>query len=310
MNRILLARLKGGMLISFFLLVLIGKGQDKDQAVFYKNSYEDYLEEINDSLSSSNSFKDSVICLRNMVHAFYRCGRKSSDWEALGYKDTWNWTAEDWFSRFNGDSISSKCGGAASFLSALYREYGFTSFTISLGMDDSSDTRGHIQVAVSPNKKCCPGLDELYLMDPMFNFHYEGLGSLASIEEMLRLIDLKREDSLFLITDSRHALHLQRLPIINPFYPEIEKSKENKVYRSKNPKNRYLVSAPRTIKRYLKGNLKNFYQDMIAQYKPGISLDNSANFKYSVLAIRAFYSSCCDLKLEEEYKSLRENIDK
>lgn len=306
--------MKSGLLLFTILvitLVLSSCSVHKNtEADFYETSYSAFRAKIDDSLRSCTSFADSVICIRNQAHAFYRCGRTASNWQTLGYERAWEWSAKDWFTRFNGDSISAKCGGAASFLLALYKDYGFHSFTISIGKTDTLDTRGHVQTLVSKGPNCCPDLYSSFIMDAMFNFHYEAEGQLQSLGAMLDLIAAQAEDSLLPLSDQRRALYLQKKPIINHFMPEIVQEADNTVYKSRNSEARYLVSAPRSLERFLKGGFKQVYKSIIQEQGLAVSLDNPANFKYTVLAIRAVYSSCCNASIEQVYFQQRDSTIK
>lgn len=288
------------------LLVTGCKVQNNADAPFYYSSYEAYKAEIDSTLISCKNFKDSVTAIRGYAHSFYRCGRESSDWETQGYNKAWEWSSREWFTKFNADSISTKCGGAASFLSSLYKAYGFNSFNISIGGRDSLDKRGHVQVAVSNSKNCCPDLHQLFIMDPMFNFHYERGGKLQSLSEMLDLFERGAEDSLMLVTHPSNALHLQSWSFINPFLPEIDASDKSAVFMSRNAVSKYIVSAPRTIDKYLQGSFRTLYSNIIHEHGVDVELSGPSDFKFTVLAIRGLNSTCCRSTLESSYKEKRD----
>lgn len=278
----------------------------QEKSTIYFDSFESYKATIDVELQNSVTFKDSVVAIRNAVHEFYRGGTKHSDFESLGYEESWTWSSQKWFSLFNTDAISSRCGGAASFLSSMYELYGYQTMNVSIGSKDKTDSRGHIQLLVSDSKSECFSMKESYIMDPMFNFHYEKDGALLSIEEMLNLLESGKSNSIELVSINSLALRLHRLPFINPFLPEVENDSRNTVFKSKNTQVKYLTQAPRSIKKYIKGSFKRLYGNIVKEYGYDSKFNSYTDFKYTVLAFREVYNSPCASAYFTKYQTLRD----
>ena len=188
--------------------------------------YSEFKTELNDQLSACKTFVDSIIVIRHYAHLSYRCGRPSSDISRLGYTRLADWQAEKWYEEFNADAFSGKCGIAAQYLNALYKSYGFHAFTIQIGFNELSDPRGHAQTLVAQGNHCVEKLDEFYLMDPMFDYHYAVAGRPLSFTEVVKLLVSDASDPIQLVSgvEREPALHLQNRRILTPFFPEFEKN--------------------------------------------------------------------------------------
>ena len=112
--------------------------------------------------------------------------------------------------KFNNDSLSVWCGGAAMYLDALYSEFGFQSFEISIGLKDRKDPRGHVQTLVSSIKNRCPKFDEVYIMDAEFNTHYEDEnGKLLNLAQHIKYLETGKDHKVILVQSPSKAKYLQ-----------------------------------------------------------------------------------------------------
>ena len=278
--------------------------QETAPPVHYRN-YAQFESTLFQNLESCQGFADSVITIRNHIHTFYRLGREKTDLEKKEKVKFWKWAPQEFFEHFNQDQISGKCGVASEFLKCMYTHLGFQAFTFSIGFPDESDTRGHIQCLVLDHNSQENPINQVIVMDPMFNFHYEVGGNPIGLGEMISMLTQGKGESITLNTTPGNGLHLQRFRMINPFFPEIDWDQQSKVFKSRNPKAKYIVSAPRTIDRYLKGGFKKLYRKILQSRGIKVDFSQPSAFKNTVLAIRGIYGGGEEsAKLYKAYQAL------
>lgn len=165
--------------------------------------------ELEESLSNFDNIKDSLILIREFAHTTYKTGVHEVYAAGNNENPQWLWSAEKWYNQFSHDSLAVYCGGAGDYLVALYEDFGYLAFTVSIAKINPDNKTGHIQVLVGREGDVLPVLNDMYIMDPMFNCHYENNNNeLLSLGNHLELLRNNKADKIKLVETASNAKYI------------------------------------------------------------------------------------------------------